>query len=98
MPRPNCCSSGRWRTPSGAAPLTHVGRQLNNLATLYEKQDSHGESEPLFRRALAIFEKVAGPEHPSVATVLSNLGQVLKVEGRYDEAEPLIKRSLAIHE
>ena len=56
------------------------------------------DSEPLFRRALAIYEKAGGPEHPAVATVLNNLGQVAKVQDRYAEAEPLIKRSLAIRE
>ena len=55
-------------------------------------------SEPLFKRALAIYEKAAGPEHPAVATLLNNLGQVDKVEDRYADAEPLIKRSLAIRE
>ena len=52
----------------------------------------------MFRRALAIYEKVGGPEHPAVATVLNNLGQVAKVEDRFAVAEPLIKRSLAIRE
>ena len=52
----------------------------------------------MFKRALAIYEKAAGPEHPAVATLLNNLGQVDKVQGRYAEAEPLIKRSLAIRE
>jgi hypothetical protein len=53
-----------------------LGRQVNNLATLYEKQDRHSDAEPLFRRALAIYEKAAGPEHPAVATLLSNLGLI----------------------
>src|SRR4029077_18056393 len=67
-------------------------------ATLYEREDRHDDSEPLFRRALAIYEKAAGPEHPAAATVLNNLGQVVKSEGRTADAEPLIKRSLAIRE
>jgi tetratricopeptide (TPR) repeat protein len=71
---------------------------MNSLAALYRRQGRFAEAEPLFRRALAIYEKAAGPEHPAAATLLSNLGQVLKVEGRYDEAEPLIRRLLAIHE
>ena len=52
----------------------------------------------MFKRALAIYEKAAGPEHPAVATLLNNIGQVDKVQGRYAEAEPLIKRSLMIRE
>ena len=75
-----------------------LGQSLNNLATNYEKQDRHADSEPLFKRSLAIYQKTLGPEHPAVATLLNNLGQVAKVQGRYHEAEPLIKRSLAIRE
>jgi hypothetical protein len=41
-----------------------VGRQLNNLATSYEKQDRPGGAEPLFRRALAIYQKAAGRSIP----------------------------------
>ena len=52
----------------------------------------------MFKRALAIYEKAAGPEHPAVATLLNNLGQVEKVEDHFAKAVPLIKRSLAIRE
>jgi hypothetical protein len=34
------------------------------------------EAEPLYRRALAIFEKSYGPEHPSTVTVRNNLAGV----------------------
>ena len=57
------------------------------MATLYEKLGRHGDSKPLFKRALAIYEKAAGPEHPAVATLLNNLGQVDKVQGRYADAK-----------
>jgi tetratricopeptide (TPR) repeat protein len=74
-----------------ALPRDHpdVGQPLNNLATLYEKQDRHADSEPLFKRSLAIHEKALGPEHPAVATLLNNLGQVDKAEGRTPDALPL---------
>jgi CHAT domain-containing protein len=51
----------------------------------------------LFKRALAIYQKVPGAD-PAVATPLNNLGQVYKAEGRYADAEPAIKQSLAIRE
>ena len=69
-----------------------VGQALNNLATNYEKQDRHAESEALTRRALAIYQKIPGAE-PAVATLLNNLGQITKAEGRYADAEPPIKQS-----
>ncbi len=33
------------------------------------------------QRALAIDEKVYGPEHPTVATRANNIGQILKAQG-----------------
>ena len=56
------------------------------------------ESEPLARRALAIFEASYGPDHPSVATALNNLAGLLKATNRFAEAEPLYRRALVIDE
>ena len=33
---------------------------LNNLALLYEAQGRNAEAEPLYKRALAIYEKALG--------------------------------------
>jgi hypothetical protein len=38
---------------------------VNNLAELLRQTNRHAEAEPLYRRALAIFEISFGPEHPS---------------------------------
>ena len=62
------------------------------------EQGRDAEAEPLFRRALAIHEKVLGPDHPTVAANLNNLGAVYFSEGRYGEAEPLFRRALDIQE
>jgi hypothetical protein len=43
----------------------------------------------LYKRALAIREKVLGPEHPSVGAALNNLALLYDSQGRYPEAEPL---------
>ena len=56
----------------------------------------YDEAEPLHKRALAIREKVFGPNHPEVAQTLNNLGVLYANEGRYAEAEPLYKRALEI--
>ena len=49
-------------------------------------------------RAVAILEKVRGPEHPDVAAELNNLAEILQEKGRYADAEPLMKRALTIQE
>ena len=37
------------------------------------QEGQYAEAEPLFRRALAIWEKALGPQHPAVAQSLNNL-------------------------
>ena len=62
-----------------------------------EKQGRYSEAVPLAQRALALYEKVLGPDHPDVATALNNLAELYRRQGRYADAEPLVsKRSLAI--
>ena len=41
-----------------------LATSLNNLAVLYYSQGTYGEAEPFYKRALAIREKVLGPDHP----------------------------------
>ena len=71
---------------------------LNNLAGLYDMQGRYAEAEPLFKRALAIYEKALGPDHPDVARALNNLALLYDSQDHYAEAEPLYKRSLSIRQ
>ena len=66
---------------------------VNNLGSIYYLQGQFAEVEPLYRRSLAIKEKILGPKHPSVAQSLNNLGVIYRAQ-----AEPLHKRTLAIYE
>ena len=45
----------------------NVATSLNNLAALYKAKGQFADAEPLYQRALAIREKVLGPDHPIVA-------------------------------
>ena len=65
-----------------------LAKSLNNLAEVYSAQGRYANAEPLFKRALAIYEKALGPEHPNVATGLNNLALLYNAQGRYAEAEP----------
>jgi hypothetical protein len=56
------------------------------------------EAVPPAQRTLAITQKMAGADHPAVATSLNGLAQLHRVQSRYADAEPLYKRSLAIRE
>ena len=71
---------------------------LNNLGTfLSEKGDVEG-GESLYRRSLAINEKVLGPEHESTATAQQNMGGILSEKGNYVEAESFYRRNVEIRE
>lgn len=59
---------------------------------------NHAQAETLFKRALAIREKVLGPEHPDTARSLIDLAGLYERQGRYGDAELLYKRALAIRE
>ncbi|MDM8563051.1 tetratricopeptide repeat protein, partial [Candidatus Marithioploca araucensis] len=72
--------------------------ELNQLAYFFNTVGYYPAAEPLYRRALAITEKVLGAEHPDTATSLNNLAYLLYNKGDYDAAEPLYRRALAIRE
>ena len=68
-------SSARWRYAKrhSAPSILHTASSLNNLAHPAQDQGDLAGARPLFERALAIREKVLGPEHPDTATSLNNL-------------------------
>ena len=48
------------------------------------------------RKALAVAEKNAGPDHPSMATPLTNLAAMYRFTNRHGEAEKLEQRATRI--
>ncbi|MBX3327352.1 MAG: tetratricopeptide repeat protein [Nitrospira sp.] len=56
------------------------------------------EALPLYREALAIREKVLGPEHPHTAASLNNLAVLHHAQGQDTQAHPLLQRVLVIYE
>ena len=75
-----------------------TARLLNALAVLYHSQGQYAQAEPLCQRALAIWEKTLGSDHPDVATSLNNLAALYRTQGQYAQTEPLSQRALAIWE
>ncbi len=58
--------------------------------------DPYPEAEPHYKRALAIFEKALGPEHPDVGRSLNNLAELLRETGRGAEANKMETRAKEI--
>jgi tetratricopeptide (TPR) repeat protein len=75
-----------------------VATSLDYLTVLYGDQGQYLKAEPFCRRALAIREKVLGPDHPDVAKSLDYLALLYACRGQYAQAESLYESSLAIRE
>jgi thioredoxin-like negative regulator of GroEL len=56
---------------------------------LLKATNRSNEAEPLMRRALMIFEKSLGRDHPSTVTVRGNLAALLRQMGKVEDASEL---------
>jgi hypothetical protein len=71
--------------------ITADGKALDRDAPLDSVLDQF-----IFERALTIFEKLFGPEHPEVARSLDRLGELYLRRHRYAEAQSVLKQAAAI--
>jgi tetratricopeptide (TPR) repeat protein len=71
---------------------------LNRAACYVHGRGAYSEARPLFERALAIREKVLGPDHRDTAESLDNFALLLHAQGDLAGAWPLSERALAIRE
>jgi tetratricopeptide (TPR) repeat protein len=78
--------------------LTDEACRLHDAAVEVYGAGRGAEAEELFRRALALFEQVEGPDHPDVAATLGNLGALLEDRCDYLGAEECYVRAAAITE
>jgi tetratricopeptide (TPR) repeat protein len=60
----------------------NVAKTLNNMASLYRSQGQYEKAERLYRRALAIKEKVLGSENPEVVASRENLARFQRQQGK----------------
>jgi tetratricopeptide (TPR) repeat protein len=83
--------------PSGAE--ASAGDLLNRLVEYRNiALGASVQTQLICERALAIREKVLGPEHPDTATSLNNLAVLVQAQGDLVGARPLLERALAIRE
>ena len=76
--------------------LGDLAATFSNLASYYRKQGRNSEAESLYKRLLAIWEKVLGPRHPHVAKSLEKYASLLRESRRDAEAAKLEARAKAI--
>lgn len=70
---------------------------LYNLGLLYFDMGDYKAAEPYFKKALEIYRKALGDEHPSCASCLNNLGALCKVIRDYKAAESYYHQALEIY-
>ena len=88
---------GEAEVPEGAEE--QASRLLNGLGSYrHGVLAAYSQARPLLERALAIRERVLGPEHPHTAASLRNLASLLRAQGDLAGARPLSERALEIRE
>ena len=96
-PSPVRAGPASWRDrPGTGTPSDRADAEQSRRAALGAGQVRGGGA--LYKRSLAIREKLLGPDHPDVATSLGNLAVMYDDQGRYEESEPLHRRALEIRE
>ena len=68
---------------------------LNNLAKALQTQGRHSEAEPLFKRALAVFESSLPKWHRNVIGTATNLTGLYIEQDNFVEAETLLRWALS---
>jgi tetratricopeptide (TPR) repeat protein len=84
------------------AALEREDRRAANLCVwlgyYLEQICDYAGARPYLERALALYEKVLGKEHPDTAQSLNNLGMLLQDQGDLAGARPYLERALRIYE
>ncbi|UQA58738.1 serine/threonine-protein kinase [Polyangium aurulentum] len=80
---------------AGEAPLLTAER-LYVLGRLLQDEGRAGEAAPHLEKALALQERVLGPEHPEVVKTLERLAWTLATFERTADAEKIATRALAL--
>jgi tetratricopeptide (TPR) repeat protein len=75
-----------------------VADTLNDLANRARDRGDLAAATDYYGRALVVYEKALGADHPRVSIALSNLGEVALVRKQFDDALRVCTRARAIDE
>jgi tetratricopeptide (TPR) repeat protein len=84
--------------PGSEGPTAELLNKLGEYRYIAIGEHDHVQTRELHERALAIREKVLGPEHAATADSLNNLAIALYSKGDYEDARITNERALAIRE
>jgi len=83
---------------AGQAPATDVSQVLDDLATVYEREQRWALAKQTYERSLSIDRTILGDDHPRVASHLHNLAIVAQNMGELKRAESLYRDAIASEE
>ncbi len=63
-----------------------IATTLSDLGFIYYANGSYNEALDYSKKALSIFKKIFGLEHPIIATIYNGIGQMLTAQGNFQEA------------
>jgi len=72
--------------------------KLEDLQEQYTDLKKYDRAEILYKRELALREKMLGPQNPDLAVELKEMASFYVEQKRYSEAEPLYERALRIED
>src|ERR1700751_2088910 len=90
-----------WAAAATMPAAAQNGKGVTSLqtrATALTSAGKYTDAIPLIQRALAIAEKISGPDDLNVAFLLDDLAGLYEAQGPYPDPEPLYRRSLSIRE
>jgi len=73
-------------------------RLLHRMGEYLQARAQYAEGEPIYQNALALHERLLGPDHPEIVQTLSGLASLYYEQGKYGQAEPLYQRALVMCE
>jgi len=79
------------------APL-ELASLLHRTAYYLSLRARYKQAEPLYQRALSIWEQTRGSDHPDVTHSLEGLAVLYDEQGKYEQAELVHRRVLSIRE
>ena len=89
LPSQNPSTNARWpfKRKIQVRNIRDTARTLSGLGLLYMNMGDYEKATPMVQRALAIDEKVFGPEHPAVAIPLGKLEAIYEKGGNFVQAD-----------
>jgi len=83
---------GRFAAGFGSGDIERY-QSLTRIGARHNLEEQYGEAERAYREALALHQRLFGPNNPDQADPLANLAMNISNQGRFEEATELFRRA-----